>query len=582
MRIFRSLSKTIHFIKKQPICALVVAGLYLAACGDDSSGLAPRSDDDSSVESSSSVIPDSSGNLRSSSSTDKKSSSSKIATSSWSSEGTIGSSSSIKSSNSSVSKVESSSSKNNVPQSYAEAKVVPSGTYDCTKYKCFSTEYLNQEFLVAGKYGEILDERDSQVYKTVQIGDQMWMAQNLAYEIEDFSYCYGYGDESAANCATYGRLYRWAIAVGKSESECGYEHTCTLPTENIQGVCPKGWHLPSKAEWETLFTAVGGKSTADKVLKSTSGWYNGGNGTDAFGFSALPAGYWGGWGIYYSKGEFAMFWSSTEHGSDYAYYMRLYYDDDNWRLTNYVKYQGYSVRCVMDEDVTPASSSSEIDTNSSSSRNDNSSSSVKLSSSSSEAISSSSNAITPVYGDTLLDSRDGRSYKTVVIGNQIWMAEDLKYAPDSGNAAVGKHSWCYEDNDEYCEKYGRLYDWTATVDTLDSHCGYNHNCEPFDEPRQGICPEGWHIPSQKEAVELRTILSSADEDDDFGFDVQLSGYRNIKGQTGSFGFGKTIIYWTIDQYTDQYASNFIFSSSMAVAYSWDFKFDARSVRCLKD
>jgi uncharacterized protein (TIGR02145 family) len=231
------------------------------------------------------------------------------------------------------------------------------------------------------------------------------------------------------------------------------------------------------------------------------------------------------------------------------------------------------------------SSSSEKTVGGSSSSDGKSSSSsgkVESSSSSSEAISSSSNAITPVYGDPLLDSRDGRSYKTVVIGNQIWMAEDLKYAPDSGNAAVGKHSWCYEDNDEYCEKYGRLYDWTATVDTLDSHCGYNHNCEPFDEPRQGICPEGWHIPSQKEAVELRTILSSANDDDDFGFDVQLSGYRNIKGQTGSFGFGKTIIYWTIDQYTDQYARNFIFSSSMAVAYSWDFKFDARSVRCLKN
>jgi len=229
-----------------------------------------------------------------------------------------------------------------------------------------------------------------------------------------------------------------------------------------------------------------------------------------------------------------------------------------------------------------SSSNEEIKQSSSSTEDSISSVVEKPSSSSSEAISSSSNAITPVYGDPLIDSRDGRSYKTVVIGSQIWMAEDLKYAPDSGNAAVGKHSWCYEDNDEYCEKYGRLYDWTAAVDTLDSHCGYNHSCDPFDEPRQGICPEGWHIPSQKEAVELRTILSSANNDDDFGFDVQLSGYRNIKGQTGNFDFGKTVIYWTIEQYTDRYARNFIFSSYMVVAFDWDFKFDARSVRCLKD
>jgi len=231
------------------------------------------------------------------------------------------------------------------------------------------------------------------------------------------------------------------------------------------------------------------------------------------------------------------------------------------------------------------SSSSEGATGSSSSSGGNSSSSsgkVESSSSLSEMSSSSSRTITPVYGDPLLDTRDGRSYKTVVIGSQTWMAEDLKYAPSSGSAAVDKHSWCYEDEDEYCEKYGRLYDWTAAVDTLDSDCGYKHDCEPFDEPRQGICPEGWHIPSQKEAVELRTILSSANSDDDFGFDVQLSGYRNMKGQTGSFDFGKTIIYWTIDQYTDQYAKNFIFSSYMIVAFDWSFKFDARSVRCLKN
>ena len=82
--------------------------------------------------------------------------------------------------------------------------------------------------------------------------------------------------------------------------------------------------------------------------------------------------------------------------------------------------------------------------------------------------------------------------------------------------------------------------------------------------------------------ELESIISSANNDDDFGFDVQLSGYRNIKGQTGNFDFGKTVIYWTIEQYTDRYARNFIFSSYMVVAFDWDFKFDARSVRCLKD
>ena len=88
--------------------------------------------------------------------------------------------------------------------------------------------------------------------------------------------------------------------------------------------------------------------------------------------------------------------------------------------------------------------------------------------------------------------------------------------------------------------------------------------------------------SSSSSETISSILSSANNDDDFGFDVQLSGYRNIKGQTGNFDFGKTVIYWTIEQYTDRYARNFIFSSYMVVAFDWDFKFDARSVRCLKD
>ena len=109
------------------------------------------------------------------------------------------------------------------------------------------------------------DSRDGQTYKTVTIGTQTWMAQNLNYETAN-SYCC---KDSASYCTKYGRLYTWAAATT---------------------ACPEGWHLPSQTEWEVLFTAVGGQSTAGKVLKSTSGWNNGGNGTDAFAFSALPAG----------------------------------------------------------------------------------------------------------------------------------------------------------------------------------------------------------------------------------------------------------------------------------------------------
>lgn len=169
----------------------------------------------------------------------------------------------------------------------------------------------------------LTDLRDGKTYKTVTIGDQTWMAENLNYETEN-SYCY---DDDPSNCSKYGRLYTWAAA---------------------KTVCPSGWHLPSTTEWKTLFTAVGGSSTAGTVLKSTGGWYNDGNGTDAFGFSALPAGYRYSNGYYDDEGDDALFWSSTESTSGYAYDMYLYYYSDGASLYYDDKYYGFSVRCVKD------------------------------------------------------------------------------------------------------------------------------------------------------------------------------------------------------------------------------------------
>ena len=198
------------------------------------------------------------------------------------------------------------------------------------------------------EYGELVDDRDGQTYKTVKIGDQVWMVENLNFET-DSSFCY---KNTAEYCEKYGRLYRWAAAVGKSESECGYGNECSLPSGNIQGVCPKGWHLPSKAEWETLFTAVGGKDIAGKKLKSMSGWedYEGesGNGTDSFGFSALSAGFKGHDWYYGDGGYDAFFWSSTEDDSYYAYNMNLGYCDDTAFLNGDSKLFGFSVRCIQD------------------------------------------------------------------------------------------------------------------------------------------------------------------------------------------------------------------------------------------
>ena len=98
------------------------------------------------------------------------------------------------------------------------------------------------------------------------------MAENLNYRytaatsLDSSSFCY---NNKESNCAKYGRLYTWNAA---------------------KKACPAGWHLPSKVEFEMLINLVGGKSTAGKVLKSKKGWDYSDNGTDDFGFSALPAG----------------------------------------------------------------------------------------------------------------------------------------------------------------------------------------------------------------------------------------------------------------------------------------------------
>ena len=215
-------------------------------------------------------------------------------------------------------------------------------------------------------YGTMTDSRDGNTYKTVKIGEQVWMAENLNYadsvktpSLKENSWCYG---NVAANCEKYGRLYTWTAAIDSvklandvmNPLDCGYGKTCDF-SGTVQGICPSGWHLPSRDEWNTLITAVGGDSKAGTALKSTSGWtsLNGvsGNGTDAFGFSALPAGYRDRHGRYYSERSYTKFWTSTEDaedGSYNAYDMSIFVETYASLNVSSSKPYGYSVRCLKD------------------------------------------------------------------------------------------------------------------------------------------------------------------------------------------------------------------------------------------
>jgi uncharacterized protein (TIGR02145 family) len=174
-------------------------------------------------------------------------------------------------------------------------------------------------------FGTLADPRDGQTYKTVQIGNQVWMAENLDFKTAD-SYCY---NDSTEYCEKYGRLYTWATA---KES------------------CPMGWHLPSKEEWLTLFAVVGDSSSACQGLKSTNGWFDNLNGTDDVGFSMLPGGFRDVGGTYLNEKRVAFFWSSAENDNSFAYYMSFVstssakLNDPSLKLD--YKNEALSVRCI--------------------------------------------------------------------------------------------------------------------------------------------------------------------------------------------------------------------------------------------
>lgn len=207
-------------------------------------------------------------------------------------------------------------------------------------------------------YGTMTDDRDGQTYKTVIIGTQMWMAENLNYDYNEGtakSYCY---NDEDSNCKVTGRLYQWSAAMDSAAvfsdagKGCGYGKECS-PSGTIRGVCPEGWHLPSNDDWNTLWTAIGGTSTAGTFtagtkLKSASGWYSNGNGEDAYGFSVLPAGRRYNDGSFCDQGGNASFWSSSENSSSYAWGWRFNDGDADVGQFNDYKSYGFSVRCLKD------------------------------------------------------------------------------------------------------------------------------------------------------------------------------------------------------------------------------------------
>jgi len=273
--------------------------------------------------SSSPVVLPSSGSKQSSSSNAEPSSSSAASPSSSSAAVTLPSSNSVPSSSS------------NAPPS--------SSSVACTADDNTKTKYCSNGTLK--EYGSMTDD-GGQTYKTVVIGTQTWMAENLNYNVTG-SKCgtssNGLSDANNSTCDKYGRLYDWATAMALS-SDCNSSSCSAQIAPNHRGVCPESWHIPSNDEWITLRNFIGTKSAGNK-LKAANGWRENGNGEDKYGFSALPGGrgYAEGFSIYVGEGGF--WYSSTESSNTAAYGLDMHYNLDD-TYGNYSKDPLQSIRCV--------------------------------------------------------------------------------------------------------------------------------------------------------------------------------------------------------------------------------------------
>lgn len=445
---------------------------------------------------------------------------------------------------------------------------------------------------------------DGNTYNTVQIGRQCWMKQNLRttrYANGDTIYMGNntlsseepymyYPNNNAGNVTSYGYLYNWAALMHGDVS------SNTNPS-GVQGICPKGWHVPSDAEWQQLVDYVSSRSDYQwscatciaKSLAYTYGWTSyannyvvGGNQSvnNATGFSALPAGHFGYGGGQYDFGDRAFFWGTTECNAVYTYLRILKYDDAHvTRYGNNKKY-GFSVRCICDS--LPQVSTSPVSgfTNDSFDCGGNvtavgnfvSSRGVCWSTSHNPTLADNhttdgagvgsfnsyiiglnpsttyyirayatnphgtvygeevsvrtANVGVPCTGGSTVVDYDGNIYEAVQIGNQCWMKENLRTTHFADGTSIGlgdetcqfviPHRYPpFNDPSWLSSGYGYIYNWAAVM-----HGASSSNTVPSHV--QGICPNGWHVPSDAEWNEMEAVLTS---------DVEL----NTVGDRGNHG-----------------------------------------------
>lgn len=220
-------------------------------------------------------------------------------------------------------------------RAYAQMTVITAPPDPTQVWPLFFQQYFDVDYKYPGCGDDLVDIRDGTVYQTVCIGEQVWMAENLKYDV--VGVCY---DNNAANCNEYGRLYTLQELTGLQTS---------TDSTVVQGICPENWHVPSKAEYEELIAFCGGTTDAADKLRSSTGWPT--SHSDAFGFGLKPGGHFLGDNSssdFQHIGTDAKLWTSSEEGGYYvavnAYHPGIFlgtysYPDPTWK---------FSCRCVQD------------------------------------------------------------------------------------------------------------------------------------------------------------------------------------------------------------------------------------------
>lgn len=204
------------------------------------------------------------------------------------------------------------------------------------------------------------------------------------------------------------------------------------------------------------------------------------------------------------------------------------------------------------------------------------------------------------WRETFVDSRDGNTYRIVQIGNRTWMADNLNYRYTEPTMDMDSSSWCFKNNPANCKKYGRLYSWSAAIDSTRiasygiSYCGHGTSCT-FENGTQGICPDGWHLPSKADFDELSDYVEGktcnlqakgyarwSKAVDAYGFSARPAGFYSPQSTTKFAYQDTTVLFWSSLERDVNYAHRLAVTESENTAVSAISKSMAISVRCIKD